>query len=73
MEERPHSKKLVPVYILEILRKHSDADHPLTQKQILDYLQNEYGMDVERKMIRRDIGNLQDAGYPNVHIGDQTS
>ena len=64
MEERPHAKKLVPVFMLEILRKHSDADHPLTQKQILEYLRDDHGIELERKAIRRNIGQLQDAEYP---------
>ena len=56
-------KKLYLVYILEILKNYSDCDHRLLQKDIIDYLRREYGVDCERKAISRNIGNLQDLGY----------
>ena len=35
-------KKLIVLYILQILEKYSDQDHYLTQKQIIDLLEKEY-------------------------------
>ena len=32
------SKNLAPLRILQILLKHSDYDHPLTQEKIIKYL-----------------------------------
>lgn len=52
------SKKLVPFYIYEILRKYTDVEQTLTQKDILDKLKDEYGITVERKTLSRNIQEL---------------
>ncbi|WP_036730494.1 helix-turn-helix transcriptional regulator [Peptoniphilus mikwangii] len=52
------SKKLLIIYILKILRKYSDEEHKLSQKDILDLLKKEYGMNVERKAIKRNLMDL---------------
>ena len=62
MMTRP-PKKLLPMLILDILRKYSDEDHRLSQRDIMDILKNEYDMSADRKAIRRNIGNLMDMGY----------
>lgn len=56
-------KKLLPILILDILSKYTDADHRLSQRDILDILKNKYDMSTDRKAIRRNIGNLMEAGY----------
>ncbi len=56
-------KKLALLRILEILKKHSDFNHPLTQEEISSYLVNDYGIDIERKAIGRNIALLKEAGY----------
>lgn len=56
-------KKLIIMNILDILRRYSDEDHRLSQKDIVDILKTEYNMTVERKTIRRNILNLMDCGY----------
>ena len=56
-------KKLALLRILEILEKYSDCDHPLKQEDILNYLSNDYGIDVERKTIGRNLSLLKEAGY----------
>jgi len=56
-------KKLLPMLILDILRKYSDAEHRLSQRDIMDILKNEYDMTADRKAVRRNIGNLMDMGY----------
>ena len=56
-------KKLLIINILDILRKYSDENHRLGQKDIVDILKNEYSMTVDRKSIRRNILNLIDFGY----------
>lgn len=56
-------KKLALLRILEILQKHSDYDHPLTQEEIADYLKLDYGIEIERKAIGRNLSLLQEAGY----------
>ena len=56
-------KKLLPVLILDILRKYSDENHRLSQRDIMNILKNEYDMAADRKAVRRNIGNLMEMGY----------
>ena len=42
-----NSKKMALLYILQILGKYSDADHPLTQEQIIEKLDREYNVVLE--------------------------
>ena len=51
-------KKMVIINILEILKKYSDMDHRLTQADIMDNLNKEYYMDVDRKTVKRNLMNL---------------
>ena len=55
-------KKLALLRIWQILRKHSDYDHPLKQEDIIKYLDEEYGIQMERKAIGKNIADLRDAG-----------
>ena len=64
MEEyRMEPKKLLIMYILEILHKYTDADHTLSQKDILEILDNDYGMQADRKAVKRNLEKLIDMGY----------
>ena len=63
MEEAKQPKKLLIVNILEILRKYSDADHRLSQREIMELLKTEYGVTIDRKAIRRNIIGLMECGY----------
>lgn len=58
-----HPKKTLILNILDILRRYTDEDHRLSQKEIAEILRTEYGMEVERKTIRRHLLNLIDCGY----------
>ena len=55
-------KKMLIINILDILRRYSDKNHRLSQKEILDKLKSEYQMTVDRKSIRRNIVNLIESG-----------
>lgn len=55
-------KKLLPMLILDILSKHTDADHRLSQKDIMEILKTEYDMTADRKAIRRNLDNLLQMG-----------
>ena len=57
------SKKLAILRILEILKKYTDVDHPITQEKIAEYLEQEYGIVIERKAIGRNLSLLKEAGY----------
>lgn len=56
-------KKLLIMNILDILRKYSDEEHRLSQKDIAEILKTEYDMTADHKAIRRNILNLMDCGY----------
>lgn len=53
-------KKSRPLYIANYIRAKSDADHWISQKEILDYLYEEFGIMPDRKTIKRDIAMLRD-------------
>lgn len=57
-----HSPKEKLLYIMEVLKEHSDEDHPLTAPAISRILSDEYGIEAERKSIRRDIKVLESTG-----------
>ncbi len=56
-------KKLALLRILEILEIYSDENHPLKQEDIVNLLNNDYGIEVERKTIGRNLALLKEAGY----------
>lgn len=59
----PSNKKLSILYILEVLKQYSDENHLLTQKDIIDRIYSDYGMECERKSIGSNIDSLIDFGY----------
>ena len=56
-------KKIIILYILQILQRYTDAKHPMTQQQIADRLQADYGLMVNRATVKRNINDLIAAGY----------
>lgn len=58
------SKKLLILNILEILKRHTNVNRPITQKKIMEYLEQDYGMTAERKAVKRNLVELMEAGYP---------
>ena len=56
-------KKIIILYILQILRKYTDQDHTMTQQQIAEKLRSEYGQEVNRSTVKRNISDLIEAGY----------
>ena len=57
-----HPKKLLILYILDILQKYTDEEHTLSQKEIRDILKKEYEMPVDRKAVKRNLLNLIEYG-----------
>lgn len=55
-------KKLALIRIYQIFKEYSDYDHPLTQDDISNYLEKDYGIIIERKAISRNISLLKEAG-----------
>ena len=61
-ETKRIAKKIVIVYILNILRRTS-KEFPVLQSRICEYL-NDIGIPCERKTVGRNITYLQAMGYP---------
>ena len=57
------SKKVLILNILDILKKYTDENHRLSQKEIIEKLEKEYMQKVERKAIRRNLDDLIDFGF----------
>lgn len=57
------SKKVLIINILDILRRYSDENHRLSQKDIANILKSECNTEADRKAIRRNIINLIECGY----------
>ena len=55
-------QKLKLIYILDILRKYSDEENPLSANEICEYLE-EKGISAERKSVYSDIEALCEYGY----------
>lgn len=58
-----HPKKLSIMNILDILKKYTDENHRLSQKEIVEILDNEYDMKTDRKSVKRNLMNLIEFGY----------
>ena len=57
------SKKVALLRILQILKKYSSKEKPLTQEAIIDKLMDVYSIEVERKAVGRYLQDLSDAGF----------
>jgi predicted DNA-binding transcriptional regulator YafY len=58
-----NNKKLLALYILKTLEKCSDENNVLTQAQLIEKINQNYGIEFERKAISRNIDSLIDFGY----------
>ena len=56
-------KKFAAIRILQILQERSSEEHPLTQSEISNILNNSYGIELERKAISNNIQLLIEADY----------
>ena len=48
-------KKMMNMYILDILKRNTDIDHAITQKEIQHRLETEYDMVVDRKAVKANL------------------
>ena len=67
-ENEVNSSKRKIFYVLDILRKYSDENHPITAQEIVDKLQSLYDIKAERKSIYRDINVLKSCDYDIMKI-----
>lgn len=63
--------KLIILDVLRILQKHSDFDHRLSQQQIQDLIESEYGMNVAQKTVKRNLSKLIEFGFPIRYRGSE--
>ena len=56
-------KKLMIINILDILKRYSDEEHRLSQKDICDLLKRDYEMTVDRRSVKSNLMDLVDAGF----------
>ena len=57
------NKKMLNMLILEILKDYSDADHHLTQQDIIRLLKKNYDMACDRRSVKNNILSLKELGY----------
>ena len=55
--------KMLTLQILDVLNKHSDAEHRLSQRDIAELLEKEHGTRADRGTIKRLLMQLHDYGY----------
>lgn len=56
-------KKEIPLALLEVLKRHTDEDHYLSTKQIIQIMEDEYDITMERRTLYANIELLQKFGY----------
>lgn len=44
---------MIIINILDILKRYTDENHRLSQREIMDILEREYDMKVDRKAVKR--------------------
>ena len=68
MQLTPTAKKNNIIYLIDILKKHSDEEHPLLINDIIEIMQKEYLMEIDRKTVSRNLENLIDMNDSNYSI-----
>ncbi len=56
-------KKASTLCILKILQEHASAEHPLTQNEIIRRLSDDYGVEIARNAVGRNLSQLKELGY----------
>ena len=59
-------KKMMNMYIFDILRRNTDAEHPMTQREIQKRLESDYDMTVDRKAVKANLEDLINDGSYNI-------
>lgn len=58
MVDQNHLKRMTPFLVLEILKNYTDGAHGLKVSQIVELLQEDYGVTAERKAVSRILNDL---------------
>lgn len=59
-------KEMINMYIYDILRRNTDAEHPMTQREIQKRLESDYDMTVDRKAVKANLEDLINDGSYNI-------
>lgn len=62
-------KKIVVFYVLKILQEYSDSNHLMSYRQIVEKLNDRYGIRPDVKSIAKNIETLNEAGYEIIKNG----
>ena len=62
-------KKIVILYILEVLREYSDKNHLLTYNEIVELIDKKHGVRPDVKAVANNITSLTNAGYEIIKCG----
>ena len=57
---RAEKQKVKTLFVAKYFLENSDENHPITAGDIVDYLREDCGIEVERRAIYRDIAALRD-------------
>ncbi len=68
---KSENQKLKLLYIVEILEKESDEDHPMAMQTLIDRLA-EFDVKAERKSVYNDIDCLCEFGYDIIHTAGKS-
>ena len=72
MAQTAPAKKMLIMNILDILKRYTDEEHKLSQKQIMDILWSDYDMAADRKTVARNLSNLMEA-YESIQCRDDVA
>lgn len=59
-------KKMMNMYIYDILRRNTDAEPPMTHREIQKRLESDYDMTVDRKAVKANLEDLINDGSYNI-------
>ena len=65
-------KKMMNMYILDILKRNTDIDHAITQKEIQQRLETEYDMVVDRKAVKANLEDFINDGTYDIYCETKT-
>ena len=65
------SANLIPLCLLRLLETYSDPENPITQEQLGELLEAEYGISCERKAMGRSLGRLREQLGVDIRYGSK--
>ena len=63
MEQKKIAKKVIILYVLNLIKAYSSEEYPVSQTAICHFL-NDIGVPCDRKTVGRNVEYLREFGYP---------